>query len=278
MSISWTEAYAPQWVPEYRYAPNEDRQVLRALRRQPGIVSPDDFRVTATEPASMRLRVARGRAVIDGSIDELQQGSYCVAGPDDALLDLPVSDPDRVTMHLVVAHVEDEDFGGSGYGWARHIVPGNPGQGVPPLPENALLLATVTVGAGWNSVGQGSIIDERGLVNPLLTVRSSTHVLAPPGSDMVLPRTENILLQAPNATGMTNDLGALTIAYPSPFPRAVAALTASETGSPDLLITPFDIRLNLFQVVAWRPYGAPGGPAGRAANTIITVSYLAVGW
>lgn len=273
------EILPPLWVQSRRYPAHVDRQVIRTLRRFPGVQGPDDGRVTATVPPSMQVQVARLRSVIDGTVDDWQQGSYVANGPDDLLLDVPVSDSDLVTVHRVVAAVDDADWGGTGehLDEVRQLIPGTPGQGPPALPLNAIPLATITVPAQASAVEQQMIVSERNLINPLMTLYSHTHLLWPWLADQPVPRDTEVLVQASNASFTTSALGAQTIYYPRPFPSGCCAVvvnrvvqTAPASYYP---CTPFDFRADLFQVRVFNPGGTT-----TANNQPYMISYVALGW
>jgi hypothetical protein len=143
------------WTPEHDYQPSEDRSVIRALRACPGVVSWDDFTVTAATPASWNVVVGPGRAIIDGTVAPWLQGSYVVYAPNSRTIPVAPAHPTLDRYDLVILHVLDqENSTEEGFGWRREVVTGEPGAGdLPPeLPPNSLPLRGIRVTAGSTSV------------------------------------------------------------------------------------------------------------------------------
>lgn len=138
------------WTPEHDYTPAEDRSLIRALRQSPGVLSYDDFRVSATTPASWNVNVGPGRAIIDGSVAPWLQGSYVCYSPSSRTIPIQPAHPTLDYIAVVILHVLDqENSTEEGFGWRREVVTGNPGTLAPPdLPPNSLPLRSYRVTAG----------------------------------------------------------------------------------------------------------------------------------
>lgn len=154
------EDLAPLWVPHHDYMPPEDRSVIRALRPSQGVVSFDDFAVEATVPASWNVEVGPGRAIIDGSTNPWTQGSYIVYSPRPTTVPVEPSHPSQDRLDLVILHVYDQDNSTEqGYSWAREVVTGNPGTGLPPaLPPNSMPLRGLNITRGSTAVRPENLI------------------------------------------------------------------------------------------------------------------------
>lgn len=158
-----TEIAAASWLPGHDYIPREDRQVIRALRRWTGIVDYMDLIVAAESPATMFVTVGPGRAIVDGTVSPIEQGSYIVAPPDSKRLQIAPSDTSFARRDLIVARVYDADFAGGDYAWDREVVTGTPSATPvdPPLPANSIPLAQITVAAGVSTITAAAITDRR---------------------------------------------------------------------------------------------------------------------
>lgn len=101
-----------------------------------------ELQVTASSPASMVLQVAAGSADVRGTRVQIPAATTVTIGASHASL---------TRYDLVVVY----DTGTVG------VYAGTAGSGVPTLPSNAALLATVTVAALATSIGSGAISDDR---------------------------------------------------------------------------------------------------------------------
>lgn len=126
------------------------------------------FQVTASSPASMVLVVGSGsvgdKAVVEGDEDPLQ-GNYLVANSEaTSTVQITAADATDPRLDRVVLRVEDntEDSGGTD-AVSLEVIAGTASSSpsAPPVPNTALLLATVTVSAGATSITKASIADDR---------------------------------------------------------------------------------------------------------------------
>jgi len=285
-----TQSFGPAWIREKWYSPERDRQVIRALRRQPGIQDPTDFQAFQTTPASWQVRVTRGRCVIDGDVDTYQQGSYVCTEPADTFVDVPVSDANSPTVTFIVAQVDDSDFSGPALDWGIRPIAGTPGGGPPDtlvlMPgggyqllntRNAIPLWRVDVPAGALAVTQSMLTDLRNPVNPIFTVQAHTLSLWPLNQNIPMPRTAEALMQTGHGVFRTNPFGAATVVYPRPFQNALYAVFCQyEIGHAPPVgffgVVPFDFRANLFQALVYNMSNQP------VANQDVTLVWMAFGW
>ena len=141
-----------------------DRQVLASIVCTEGVVPNhgDALEVIADTPASMDVIVGSGNAFIEGT-QVAWQGMYGVSNDADKTLTIGTADPTDDRIDLVVARVYDPTYGDPDQPWALEVVAGtpSPAPAPPALPDNSLLLATITVGAGVTTITSGDITDER---------------------------------------------------------------------------------------------------------------------
>lgn len=139
------------WLPEHDYTPSEDRSVIRSLRDAPGV---SGFGVVPTEPASWDLLIEPGRAIIDGTINPLTQGSYALYSPRTLRVTVEPAHPTLVRYDVVILHVVDqENSTEEGFGWRPEVVTGEPGvTDAPELPPNSLPLVGLWIPAGGTRV------------------------------------------------------------------------------------------------------------------------------
>ena len=123
-----------------------------------GRVHPADFQVVQNGTPNMTVNVAAGAAWIRGT-ESATQGSYHVVS--DATVNLPIdaSDATNARRDLVVLEVKDADYSGSDNEAGLSVVKGTPSGSPadPSVPENALVLARITVGAAVTSITTSDI-------------------------------------------------------------------------------------------------------------------------
>ena len=141
-----------------------DRQVLNSLVCAEGVVPGvgDALEVTADTPASMDVIVGSGNAFIAGT-EASWQGMYQVSNDADETLTITAADPTDDRIDLIVATVRDSVYSGLNDDWLLQVVTGTPSPAPTPpaLPDNSLLLATITVGNGVTTITTSDITDER---------------------------------------------------------------------------------------------------------------------
>lgn len=126
--------------------------------------APNDLYVTEDSTPGMRVKVARGGALVQGD-DVQDQGLYGCYNDGAVVLDVDASHATLDRIDVVVAHVYDttEDAGQVGDTWALEVVKGtadaNPTE--PNIPDSSLKLAVVHVDAAVTSIVNADIDDAR---------------------------------------------------------------------------------------------------------------------
>lgn len=187
--------------------PAEDvRRALQSLLRSDGSGVEDvgDLLVSATSPESMAVTVAPGAAWVFGS-EGSSQGVYFVRSDDAVVLPIQAAHPVSPRVDQVVARVRDTAYSGIDDDWILEVVPGTPGVGASTLPDNAILLATVTVPAQATEIQASAIVDER----PRLTLTFDGPVDFAEASvtDLVADRA---IIRVPGSTPATPVAGGLS--------------------------------------------------------------------
>jgi hypothetical protein len=118
------------------------------IGRGHGVLSGDAMLVTASPTPDNEVHVAPGICAIRGS-QANNQGVYICPLDAEATLTIPAKHASLTTVHYVVAQVKDSFYAAhTGDVWALEVVSADPGAGNPTVPEDALVLARVTVPGG----------------------------------------------------------------------------------------------------------------------------------
>lgn len=215
------------------------RQMLRALLGGPpedvpagvgttrmlgahGVSGPTAMKVTANGTPNMTVKVAPGGAFVTGT-EAAGQGTYYANSQSIETLTIATANATNPRRDIIVAKVEDSDYGGSTQEWSLAVVQGTAAASPadPSLPANALALARVTVGAGATSITNGDITDLRTRAAALggRIIAPSTNVpttnLAE-GLEAFLPDVDRIQSALDSSTwGTTAHLGAWTTYTPT---------------------------------------------------------------
>lgn len=168
------------------YSASTDRfSIITPHYDLPGVVSPEHMLVTQTSPASMGVTVSSGNAVVgdpDGG-----SGLYSVFNDGNVILTIPTANAANGRIDRIVLTVRDSDIAGSQNEAVLQVISGTPASTptLPPLPENSIPLAAVTVGKGVSSVANNVIdtrpsvrhraISRRGVNGPAVPVSSLTE-------------------------------------------------------------------------------------------------------
>src|SRR5688500_10939193 len=136
-----------------------------------GVVEAGDYAVSADAPASMRMSVAAGRALVNGDV-VARQGAYLIEN--DAALFTDYAAAAHATLNrrdLVCLRVYDAspDGGSAALDVARiELVTGTPAGSplTPAVPASAIPLAYATVLAGATTITAGGIQDLRPKLPP----------------------------------------------------------------------------------------------------------------
>lgn len=129
----------------------------------PGIVGADDLEVTERGAgANLSVDVAAGSAWVRGTDSATQPTYRC---RNDATVNLAIAAADATDdrLDLVVAEVRDAAFSGVSTDWRLRVVTGTPAgsPSAPATPDNALVLATVSVPATDTTIANAQITDNR---------------------------------------------------------------------------------------------------------------------
>jgi len=142
------------------------RRALRfSCQGQQGVRSwvTNDLLVQAQGTPNMSVLVNAGECVINGTQNVISQGSY--HGLNDASVGLTIaaSDPTNPRIDIVVAQVEDAAYSGSNNDFKLAVITGTPAASpsAPATPNNAIVLAQVSVAANATSVTSGNVTDKR---------------------------------------------------------------------------------------------------------------------
>lgn len=122
----------------------------QGIRPEPGAAE------TTVLPGTMQVRVRPFMGWVDGGVS-VAQGGYTVVSDADVTLTIAAGAASQARIDVVAVVVKDDPFDGSGaLSCSVVVVQGEPGNGEPALPANALALAQVLVPAGV-SVGTGGL-------------------------------------------------------------------------------------------------------------------------
>ena len=142
-----------------------------------GIVSPADFVVTQNGTPNMTVLVGVGGAFIRGT-QNLNQGAYHVWNDASQSVTISTAHPTLSRRDLIVVSVTDQSYSGGTSVASISVVTGTAGSGTDPTPpNNALVLARVTVAALDTAINTADITDLRTHANTtgkLLSFTSGT--------------------------------------------------------------------------------------------------------
>lgn len=140
----------------------QDRQLLRGLVQQAGVVKTDDLKVQAKSTPNMSVDVLLGQAFVAGTEGAHQSYYACY---NDATVNLVISSssPTLPRIDIVVAKVQDAAYSGATNAWSLAVVTGTPAASpaAPSAPANALILAQVAVAANATTITNANITDTR---------------------------------------------------------------------------------------------------------------------
>lgn len=181
-----TERNPPLWIDGGCYT-GEDLRAMFAGSCLAGVLTPADMAVTAV--SGLTVRVAPGSAYVPGT-EQVGQGSYLVNNATATNLVLTAASTTNPRIDLIVAHVNDPAYGGTGTpSWSLQVVTGTPASSpiAPAAPASSLVLARIAVGQAAAAISQANITDWRIVCSTGMTVYPDTGAmgnLAPqvPGS------------------------------------------------------------------------------------------------
>lgn len=167
------EIQPPSYMTGGCYSAADMRGVYNDFICAEGVSSLGALKVTPATGDSMQVKVAAGSAWIEGTVSE-GQGYYRVYNDSPVTLTIADADTTDARIDLVIARVYDSEYEGTEDKWAIEVVQGTPGPTPewPELPNNSLVLASIDVPAGLESVTTEEVTDAR--VNMTLCGASST--------------------------------------------------------------------------------------------------------
>ncbi len=154
-----------QYLDEKPYAAKYDRQPFRDILTE-GIITSGALEVTELDTPDMGVKVAKGRALVQGDQSEWQ-GHYGIRNDASKNLTIAASNITNPRKDRIIAQVYDSvDIGGAEDKWALEVLTGTPAASpvVPDLPDDVLDLAIVLVGAGVEEILNANITDQRGRI------------------------------------------------------------------------------------------------------------------
>lgn len=161
----------PAWLQAGAYNAETDRSVPTGLivgssstAARGGIRrwSDEDFKVTATGPATMQVIVKSGIAWVAG-VFTATQGIYAVVNNSDVTLAIGAAPSSQSRFDLVIVEVLDQVYAGTDNLGRVRVVQGVPGASptVPAVTGNAVILARILVSANVTSISTSAIVDLR---------------------------------------------------------------------------------------------------------------------
>lgn len=161
------EVNPPVWLDAGSYPAELMRRALKDLipGGASGVVESSDLAVTANGTPNMSVNVATGSAFILGT-EETEQGAYHVYNDATANLTVTAAHATNARKDLVVAEVLDSSVSGASDLWRLRVVAGTPAASPadPATPNNALLLARITVPAAATTITSGDITNLRNVL------------------------------------------------------------------------------------------------------------------
>lgn len=156
----------PQFLDALTYAGKFDRQHWRDILTE-GVVETDDLKVQAKATPNMSVDVLIGKAYVQGD-QATTQGHYRIYNDATVNKSIAASDPTNPRKDRVIAQVKDStDIGGALDEWELQVLTGTPAGSpvAPALPDDALDLALVAVGAGVTTITNANITDQRSQID-----------------------------------------------------------------------------------------------------------------
>lgn len=159
----------PLFLQEGEYSARLARNITAFIGSE-GVIATNDLKVQerAAAPA-MQVEILAGRAVVDGD-DIPNQRAYFAVSEETVELPVPASDPTNPRIDLVVLRVLDSDAGVVGDEAQIQLIEGTPNVAptVPAVPDTAIALAEIAVGANVIVILEANITDRRVSSTPLV--------------------------------------------------------------------------------------------------------------
>lgn len=153
------ELNPPMWL-ESEAHPSDGMRRLLGWSHAPGVF--EGLGVTEKAAPDMGVTVGVGSGVVAGDESASQGVYFCETDADEDLV-IAVSDATHPRKDRIVMLVEDSYYSGATDAWSLSVVTGTPATPAlePDLPDNALELALVDVGAGVTSILNADITNRR---------------------------------------------------------------------------------------------------------------------
>jgi len=204
---------------------------------QAGVVLPDDLEVTVTSPASMAVKVAKGRCFVANSsyvVNTANSTKYWgVLGDEEQTVAIATNTSGSTRVDLIVVTV-DPGAAPDGYGEnvaEVAVVQGSPGSGAPAMPDHSLLLATLTIPtATTTEINAGMIADNRVLYGTSRIKNVDGNIEVRYGNSMsvietIVPKSGSLTAALTSATRKVTILASDTVSDGYTYFNLPAAVT-----------------------------------------------------
>lgn len=154
----------PSWLQNGSHPAENDRLTITGtIWANDGVVDYGDMLVAPTGTPSMAITIGAGSAIIAGT-QTTTQGHYIAYNDAAVTLSVAPASASLARIDSVVVAVQDSFYGGTSNNQVVfQVVTGTPSANpvAPTLPNNALLLADISVLANASAISSGSITDRR---------------------------------------------------------------------------------------------------------------------
>lgn len=151
----------PLWVQSGHYSASAERiSILNTLFDAPGRVRRGDLLVTPTSPASMKVEISTGSAVIAPPKTSYTTGYYVATSTEKYTIDIPAASATNSRVDLIVIKAHDPELiAGDTDNVSIEVVMGTPGTSpiAPQVPNMCVELAKVRVEANTSTVTTATI-------------------------------------------------------------------------------------------------------------------------
>lgn len=163
----------------------EFRRVIETLAQgASGVIASGDMAVTASITPDMNVRIAGGKALVPGTSGP-HPGLYHIINDGFVTKAITPADIASTRIDVIIALIDDTEYGGTTDTWYVDVVEGTPGGGVPTLPDSCLPLAEISLPALAPTVTNAYITDVRSVAqfgaDPTGTIKMTAKSVAPAG-------------------------------------------------------------------------------------------------
>lgn len=157
----------PAYIESAAYHAEMDRLQTRGVVAQGGVAGPYDLTPTPSASGGMRITVGPGSVFVNGGDDDYQGMYHCV-NDDIYEVALAGANATQPRIDLIVARVNDPDYGATGNLWDLVAITGTP-SAVPVVPTASMkagdeLIAQVRVDAATTALTTSKILSRRRIV------------------------------------------------------------------------------------------------------------------